>query len=163
MLFSCIFGSKPDSFHLNLAWGLFHVLVSFWVDPTTTAWKKGLVKCRMSASQVLNPPTYWTTLVPNDDLQDPNFCNQCKPWKLRALNVRLKRFTQFMDARKSRFASNTPDPLCAKDTRHLTRFVRNGSIQRSPYPWHRLFPSLGSSFVIEIQKYARRIELERIC
>ena len=58
MLFSCIFGSKPDSFQLNLAWGLFHVLVSFWVDPSTTAWEKRLVKCHMSASQVLNPPTY---------------------------------------------------------------------------------------------------------
>ena len=43
-----------------------------------------------------------------------------------------------MDARKSRFAPNTPDPLCAKDTRHLSRSVRNGSIQRSPHPWHRL-------------------------
>ena len=48
-----------------------------------------------------------------------------------------------MDARKSRFAPNTPDPLCAKDTRHLTRFVRNGSIQRSPHPWHSLSLKLG--------------------
>jgi len=45
--------------------------------------------------------------------------------------------------RKSRFAPNTPDPLCAKDTRHLTRFVRNGSIQRSPHPWHRLSLKFG--------------------
>jgi len=52
-LFSCIFVSKPDSYHLNLAGGLFHVLVSFWVDPRTTAWEKSLVKCHMSASQVL--------------------------------------------------------------------------------------------------------------
>jgi len=37
---------------------VFHVLVSFWVDPITTAWEKGLVKCHMSASQVLNVPTY---------------------------------------------------------------------------------------------------------
>jgi len=58
MLFSCIFGSKPDSFHPNLAWGLFHILVFFWVDPSTTAWEKGLAKCHMSASQVLNAPTY---------------------------------------------------------------------------------------------------------
>jgi len=35
-----------------------HVLVSFWVDPSTTAWQKGLVKCLMSASQVLNALTY---------------------------------------------------------------------------------------------------------
>jgi len=58
MLFSSIFGSKPDSFKLNLARGLFHILVSFWVDPSTTAWEKGLVKSHMSASQVLNAPTY---------------------------------------------------------------------------------------------------------
>jgi len=41
-----------------------------------------------------------------------------------------KTFTQLMDARKSRFAPNTPDPVCAKGTRHLTHFARNGSIQR---------------------------------
>jgi len=29
---------------------MFHVLVFFWVDPSTTAWEKGLVKCHMSAS-----------------------------------------------------------------------------------------------------------------
>jgi len=86
-----------------------------------------------------------------------------KPWKLITLSMILKRFTQFMDGRKSCFAPNTPDPLCAKDTRHMTRFVRNGSIQRSPHHWHRLSLSLGSAFVIEIQKYARRIELERNC
>jgi len=34
----------------------------------------------MSASQVLNIPTYETTLAPNDALQDTNFCNQCKSW-----------------------------------------------------------------------------------
>ena len=48
-----------------------------------------------------------------------------------------------MDDRKSRFAPNTPDPLCARDTRHLTRFVRNDSIQRSPHPWHKLSLKLG--------------------
>jgi len=57
-LLSCIFGSKPHSFQLNLAWGLFHILVSFWVDRSTTAWEKGLVKCHMSASQLVNAPTY---------------------------------------------------------------------------------------------------------
>jgi len=31
-----------------------------------------------------------------------------------ALNVLLKAFTQLMDARKSRFAPNAPDQLCAK-------------------------------------------------
>jgi len=45
-------------FLLSLRWGLFHVLVFFWVDPNTTAWEKGLVKCHVSASQVLNAPTY---------------------------------------------------------------------------------------------------------
>jgi len=44
----------------------------------------------------------------------------------------LKTFTQLIDARKSRFVPNTPDPLCAKCIRHLIRFARNGSIQRSP-------------------------------
>jgi len=36
----------------------------------------------MSASQVLNAPTYYTTLASNDALPDLNFCNQWKPWKL---------------------------------------------------------------------------------
>jgi len=83
----------------------------------------------MSASQVLNAFTYQATLAPNDALQDPNFCNQCKSWKLVAML--LKAFRQLMDARKSCFAPNAPDPLCAKGTRHLIHFARNGSIQRS--------------------------------
>jgi len=83
--------------------------VSFWVDPNITAWEKGLAQCRMSASQVLNAPTYWTTLAPNDALQDPSFCNQCKSLKLIALNVFLKTFKQLMDAQKK--------PLCPKHTR----------------------------------------------
>ena len=33
--------------------------------------------------------------------------------------------------------------LCAKDTRHLTRFVGNSSIQRSPRPLHRLSLKFG--------------------
>jgi len=48
-----------------------------------------------------------------------------------------------MDARKSRFAPNTPDQLCANYTRHLMCFARNGSIQRSPHPWHRLSLKFG--------------------
>jgi len=48
-----------------------------------------------------------------------------------------------MDARKNRFAPNTPEPLCAKGTRHLIPFARNGSIQRSPHPWHRLSLKFG--------------------
>ena len=35
----------------------------------------------MSASQVWNAPTYYTTLDANDTLPDPTICNQCKPWK----------------------------------------------------------------------------------
>jgi len=69
----------------------------------------------MSASQVLKALTYYTILGPNDALPDPNFCIQCKPLKLIALNVLLKTFTQLVDARKGRFAPNTADPLCAKD------------------------------------------------
>jgi len=34
--------------------------------------------------------------------------------------VLLKAFTQLLDARKSRFAPNTPDPLCAKSSVGLT-------------------------------------------
>jgi len=48
-----------------------------------------------------------------------------------------------MHARKSRFAPNTPDPLCANYTRHLMCFTRNGSIQRSSHPWHRLSLKFG--------------------
>jgi len=36
---------------------LFHILVSFWVVSSTTAWENGLVKYHVSASQVLNAPT----------------------------------------------------------------------------------------------------------
>jgi len=44
-----------------------------------------LVKCHMSASQVLIAPTYYTTLTPNDVLPDPNFCNQCTALKAHSL------------------------------------------------------------------------------
>jgi len=36
--------------------------VSFWVDPSTTTWEKGLLQCHMSASQVLNASTYYRPL-----------------------------------------------------------------------------------------------------
>jgi len=75
--------------------------VSSWVDDSTSTWGKGLAKCHMSASQVLNAPTYETTFAPNDALQDPNVCNQCMTWKLIALNVLLKIFTQLMEAGKA--------------------------------------------------------------
>jgi len=117
----------------------------------------------MSASEALNAPTYYTTLAPNAALPNPNFCSQSKPSKLIALNLLLKTFTKLVDSRKSRLAPNTPDSLCGKDTRHLIRFARNGSIQRSltldiGYPL-----SLGPSVVIDIQALGRRIGLKRIC
>jgi len=43
------------------------------------AWEKGHSEGHMSASQVLNAPSYYTTLAANDALPDPSFCNQCKP------------------------------------------------------------------------------------
>jgi len=43
------------------------------------AWEKGFRKGCLSARQMLNAPTYYTTLAPNDVLPDPNFCNQWKP------------------------------------------------------------------------------------
>ena len=49
--------------------------------PVPRLGKKGLVKCHMSASQVLNAPTYYTTLSANDASPDSSFCNQGKPWK----------------------------------------------------------------------------------
>jgi len=68
-----------------------------------------------------------------------------------------------MDARKSRFAPNTPDPVCAKHIRHLIRFARNGAFKDPLTLDIGYISSLGSSFVIEIQAHARRIGLERIC
>jgi len=49
--------------------------------PVPRLGKKRFVKCHISASQVLNAPTYYTTLAANHALPDPTFCNQCKPWK----------------------------------------------------------------------------------
>ena len=61
------------------------------------------------------------------------FATEASP-ETHSLHVLLNAFTQLTDARKSRFASNTPDPLCAKGTGHLIRFARNDSIKKSPYP-----------------------------
>jgi len=64
--------------------------------------------------------------------------------KTHSFEGALKTFTQLMDARKSRFSPNTLDPLCVNYTRHLMCFFgRNGSIQRSPHPWHRLSLKFG--------------------
>jgi len=51
----------------------------------------------MSTSQVLNAPTYYVVLAPNDALQDLNFCS----WKLIALQVLPKTFTQLKDDRNA--------------------------------------------------------------
>jgi len=58
--------------------------------------------------------------------------------KAPSLKRASKSFHTTHGCQKSRFAPNTPDPLCAKGTRHLIRFAGNGSIQRSPHPWYRL-------------------------
>jgi len=87
------------------------------LTPVLRLGKKGLVKCHMSASQVLIAATCYTTLVPNDALPDLNFCSQCKPWKPIALNLLLKTFTQLVDARNAmlpqthliRYAPKTQD------------------------------------------------------
>ena len=88
----------------------------------------------MSASQVLNAPTYtrplWRQMTLYKSLTFPTV----QALKAHSLKRASKNFTQLVDARKSRFAPNTTNPLCAKETRHLTRFARNSSIQRSPHP-----------------------------
>jgi len=68
-----------------------------------------------------------------------------------------------MNARKSRFATNTPDPLCAKGTRHLICFAEMAAFKDPLTLDIGYLSSLGSSFVIEIQPHGRRIGLERIC
>jgi len=56
----------------------------------------------MSASQVLNAPTYYTTLALNDALPDPDFCNQCKPWKI-SLKLASKNFHTTRGCQKKLF------------------------------------------------------------
>jgi len=51
---------------------------------------------------VLNAPTYDTTLAPNDNLLDPNFCNQCKP-KVRRLKLASKNFNTTRGFQKKPF------------------------------------------------------------
>ena len=98
-------------------------------------------------------------MAPNDALQEPNFSNQCKPWKLIALNVLVKTFTQLIDAGKAvlplthliRYAPKTQDTLLV-----LSEMVAF----KDPLTLDIGYPSsLGSSFEVEIQTHARRIEL----
>jgi len=75
--------------------------------------------------------------------------------------VLVKTFTEFTDASKSRFTRNTPYAPKTQDTLPvLSEMVAF----KDPLTIDIGCPSnLGSSFVIEIQTHARRIELERIC
>jgi len=163
VLFSCIFPSKPDRFQPNLGWELFHVLVSSWVDPSTTTWGKGLLKCHMNASQVLNVRTYETTYAPNHALQDPNFSNQCKSWKVMALNVLVKTFTQLMESAKA-VLLQTHLIRYASKAQGIWSVLHVMATFKDPLTLDKgHFSHLGSSFVIEIQAHAGRIGLERIC
>ena len=68
-----------------------------------------------------------------------------------------------MDARKSRFAQTQLIRYAPKEQDTLIRFDRIAAFK---YPLTLdigYLSSLWSSFVIEIQAYARRIRLERIC
>ena len=56
-------------------WTVPRFIVFLGLVPVPRLGIKGLVKCHMSVSQVLNAPTYYTTLVANDALPDPTFCN----------------------------------------------------------------------------------------
>jgi len=116
----------------------------------------------MSDSQVLNAPTYLTTLAPNDAVQDPNFCNQCK---FTALTVLFKKNHNSWTPEKAVlpqthlicYAPNTQDTLCDFFLAEMVA-IKDMLTLEIGYP-----SSSGSSFVIEIQTHARRIELERIC
>jgi len=61
----------------------------------------------MSASQVLNAPTYFTTLAPNDALPNPNVCNQCKPWCSYSLELAFKNFHTTCGCQKIPFLPQT--------------------------------------------------------
>jgi len=79
--------------------------VSYWVDPSATAWEKGLVTWDVSAGQVLNAPA---TLAPNDALQDPNFCNPVQALKAHRLKRASKNFHTTHGCQKN--------PFCPKHT-----------------------------------------------
>jgi len=95
----------------------------------------------MSACQVLNPLTYQTTLGPNDALQDPNVCNQCKPWKLIVCfwklshNYWMPETAVLPQTHLIRYAPITQDTWCV-----LPEMV---ALKKSPHPWHRLSLKFG--------------------
>ena len=80
MLFSKQARGRPGARENRVGDPCFSVSLG-WLVPVPRLGKKGLVKGHMSAraSEALNAPSYYTTLIPNDSLQDPNFCNKCKP------------------------------------------------------------------------------------
>ena len=117
----------------------------------------------MSASQVLNAPTYETAFAPNDVLQVPNFCNQCKSWKLIGPKRASKIFHTAHGSRQSRFAQKhliryAPKEQSIWSVLHVVGTFKDPLILDKGY-----FSRLGSSFVIEIQAHAGRIGLEIIC
>jgi len=77
--------------------------------------------------------------------------------------VLLKTFIQLVDAGESRFSPSTPDPLYAKDARHLTVLPEMVAFKDPLTVGKGYRSSLGSLFVMEIQTHDRRIGLERIC
>jgi len=87
--------------------------VSFWVGTSTTVWEKGLVKCHMSAGQVLIALTYYTTLTPNHALPDPNFWNQCSLENSYSLKLASKHFHTTCGCQKK--------PFCPKHTWSVMR------------------------------------------
>jgi len=72
----------------------------------------------MSAGQVLNAATYYTTLAPNDALPDTYFCNQCKPLKAQILELASKNFHKTCGSRKKTFC--TKHILFVMSQRHKT-------------------------------------------
>jgi len=78
----------------------------------------------MSASQVLNASTYYTTLVANDALPDPTFCNQCKSWKPMTFHKCRSR-TIFGGA---------------KDCAQISRNLPEKRLKRWPQKWLHFFP-----------------------
>ena len=94
-------------------------------------------------------------LASNDALQDPNVCNQCKPWKFIALILLLKPFTQLVDARKA-VLSHIHLIRCEPKTQDTWPVLSEWVAFKDPLIIDIGYPSsFRSSFVIEIQIHAR--------
>jgi len=61
------------------------------------------------------------------------------------------------------FLPQTPDPLCAKGTRHLIVLPEMVAFKDPLTLDIGYLSSLESSFMVEIQAHARRIGLKRVC